>query len=70
MQERTDLSDNTIRAIARDLDNEQIATSAIAQRKIEEAIDDPETAWNELAVDLQDDPGELWDYFPSCVGMG
>ncbi|MXW52527.1 MAG: hypothetical protein F4X44_09090 [Gammaproteobacteria bacterium] len=55
VQERTDLSDNTILAIARDLDNEQIATSAIAQRKIEEAIDDPETAWNELAVDLQDD---------------
>lgn len=56
VQERTDLSDNTIRAIARDLDNEQLATSAIAQRKIEEAIDDPETAWNELAIDLQDDP--------------
>ncbi len=56
VQERTDLSDNTIRAIARDLDNEQIATSAIAHRKIEEAIDEPETAWNELAVDLQDDP--------------
>ena len=56
VQERTDLSDNTIRAIARDLDNEQIATSAIAQRKIEEAIDDPEAVWNELAIDLQDDP--------------
>ena len=56
VQERTDLSDNAIRAIARDLDNEQIATSAIAQRKIEEAIDDPERAWNELAVDLQDEP--------------
>ncbi len=55
VQERTDLSEGTIRAIARDLDNEQIATSSIAQRKIEEAIDDPETAWNELAVDLQDD---------------
>lgn len=56
VQERTDLSDDTIRAIARDLDNEQIATSAIAQRKIDEAIDDPETAWNELAIELQDDP--------------
>ncbi len=55
VQERTDLSEDTIRAIARDLDNEQIAASAIAQRKIEEAIDDPETAWNELAVDMQDD---------------
>ena len=56
VQERTDLSDSTIRAIARDLDNEQLATSAIAQRRIEGAIDDPERAWNELAVDLQDDP--------------
>ena len=56
VQERTDLSDSTIRAIALDLDNEQIATLAIAQRKIDEAIDDPETAWNELAIDLQDDP--------------
>ena len=56
VNERTDLSDNTIRAIARDLDNEQIATSAIAQRKIEEAIDDPEKAWNELAINLQNDP--------------
>lgn len=56
VEERTDLSDDTIRAIARDLDNEQIATSAIAQRKIDEAIDDPETVWNELAIDLQDDP--------------
>lgn len=56
VQERTNLSDNTIRAIARDLDNEQIAISAIAQRRIEEAIDDPETAWNELAIELQDDP--------------
>ena len=56
VQERTDLSENTIRAIARDLDNEQIATSAIAQRRIEGAIEDPETTWNELAIDLQDDP--------------
>ncbi len=55
VEERMDLSEDTIRAIARDLDNEQIATSAIMQRKIDEAIDDPETAWNELALDLQDD---------------
>ncbi len=56
VQERTDLSDDTIRALARDLDNELIASSAIAQRRIEEAIDDPETAWNELVIDLQNDP--------------
>ncbi len=58
--ERTDLSEDTILAIARDLGNEQIATSAIVQRKIEEAIDDPKTAWNELAVDLQDDLSNTW----------
>ncbi len=60
VEERTDLSEDTILAIARDLDNEQIATSAIVQRKIDEAIDDPETAWNELAVDLQDDSAQHW----------
>ncbi len=60
VEERTDLSEGTIRAIARDLDNEQIATSAIVQRKIEEAIGDPETAWNELAVDLQNDSENYW----------
>ena len=56
VQERTDLSDDSIRAIARDLDNELIASSAIAQRRIEEAIDDPEMTWYELVTDLQDDP--------------
>ena len=55
MQERPELADNTIRAIARDLDNEQIAMSAIAQRKIQEAIGDPEKAWNEGAIHLQGD---------------
>ncbi len=60
VEERTDLSEGTILAIARDLDNEQIATSAIMQRKIEEALDDPEKAWNELAVDLQHDSSNSW----------
>ena len=55
--ERTDLSENTIRAIARDLGNEERATSTITQRRIDEAIDDPEKAWNELALELQDDRG-------------
>ncbi len=57
LRERTDLSENTIRAIARDLGDEQRATSTITQRKIDEAIDDPEKAWNELALELQDDQG-------------
>ena len=55
MDERRDLSENTLRAIARDLGNEQIAISAIVGRKLEEAIGDPARAWNELAVDLQND---------------
>ena len=59
MQERTDLSDTTILAIAQDLDNEQMVTSARAERRIEEAIDAPESAWDELARDLQDDLANL-----------
>lgn len=59
MQERTDLSDITIHAIAQDLDNEQMVTSARAEQRIEEAIDAPESAWDELARDLQDDLANL-----------
>ena len=60
LQERTDLSEETLLAIARDLGNEQVAVSAIARQKIEEAIGDPEKAWNELAVELQDDMDHWW----------
>ena len=59
MQERTDLSDNTIHAIAQDLDSERVLTSANAQQRIEEAIENPEAAWNELVNELQDDLGNL-----------
>lgn len=59
VQERTDLSEETLRAIARDLGNEKIAISIIVSRKIEEAIDDPARAWNELAVELQDDRANI-----------
>lgn len=52
---RMDLSDSTLRAIALDLGNEQIAISAIAHRRIEEAIADPEKAWNEWATHLLED---------------
>ena len=62
VQERTDLSDETVRAIARDLGLERIAMSAVAQRKIVEAIDDPETAWNELVVGFQDDTSLLNEF--------
>ena len=62
VQERTDLSDETVRAIAKDLVLERIAMSAVAQRKIVEAIDDPETAWNELVVVFQDDTSLLNEF--------
>ena len=52
---RSDLSEDALRAIARDFGNEQIAITAIAQRKLNEAIGDPEKAWNELAIDMQHD---------------
>lgn len=52
---RTDLSESTLRAIALDLGNEQTAISAIAQRRIKEAIADPEKAWNEGAIRLQEE---------------
>ena len=52
---RTDLSESTLRAIALDLGNEQVAISAIAQRRIEDAIGDPEKAWNDWAIHLQED---------------
>ena len=55
VQERADLSDSTIRAIARELDDEEHAMSAVVERKIEEALVDPERAWNELVVSSQDD---------------
>ncbi len=61
VEERSDLSDDTLRAIARDLGQEQVATSAIVQRKIDEAIEDPEKAWNELAIDMQDEPANSWN---------
>ena len=60
VRERTDLSEETVRAIARDLGNEQIAISAITQRKIQEAIGNPEKAWIELATGLQDDASQRW----------
>lgn len=49
---RMDLPESTLRAIALDLGNEKVAISAIAQRRIEEAITDPEKAWNEWAIHL------------------
>lgn len=55
VQERMDLAEGTLLTIARDLGNEQVAILAIAQQRIEEGIGDPEEAWNELAIPLQND---------------
>ena len=60
VQERMDLSEEILLAIARDLGNEQVAVGAITVRKIEDALEDPERAWNELALDLQNDSQHIW----------
>ena len=60
VQERRDLSEEVLKSIARDLGNEQIAVTAIAHQELEDAIGDPERAWNELAVDMQDDMRNMW----------
>lgn len=60
VQERKDLSAEVLKSIARDLGNEQIAVTAIAHQKLEDAIGDPERAWSELAVDMQDDRENIW----------
>ena len=60
VQERTDLSEEVLLSIARDLGHEQIAVAAITQQKIEDAIGNPEKAWNELVVDMQNDPQQRW----------
>ncbi|MCY3883866.1 MAG: hypothetical protein OXG24_03010 [Gammaproteobacteria bacterium] len=58
--ERKDLSENVLRSIARDLGNEQAAIAVITAQKIENALDNPEKAWNEIAIDLQDDTQLAW----------
>ena len=60
VQERKDLSEEVLKSIARDLGNEQIAITAIAHRKVEDAMDNPEKAWMELAVDMQDERDSVW----------
>lgn len=60
VQQRSDLSDEVLKSIARDLGNEQIAITAIAHQKLEDAMEDPERAWNEYAINMQDDRQNLW----------
>lgn len=59
VEERTDLSVQVLRSIARDLGNEQAVDDVLSQRKFDEAIENPEIAWDEWVVDLQNDPRHL-----------
>ncbi len=60
VQERNDLSEEVLKSIARDLGNEQIAITAIVRQKLEDAMEDPERAWNEYAINMQDDRQHMW----------
>ncbi|MCY3883865.1 MAG: hypothetical protein OXG24_03005 [Gammaproteobacteria bacterium] len=60
VEERSDLSDEVLRTIAKDLGNEKIAVAAILQHRIENEIENPAEAWNELAIELQDDGVHMW----------
>ncbi|MCY4144784.1 MAG: hypothetical protein OXG08_13990 [Gammaproteobacteria bacterium] len=61
LNERTDLPAEALRAIARDLGNEQMAIRLIAQREIEDALTKPEEKWDELVAKFQDDSQNSWD---------
>lgn len=60
VEERSDLADEALRTIARDLGDEKIAVAAILRHRIEDAIEDPAQVWNELAIELQDDSTHSW----------
>ncbi|MCY3883754.1 MAG: hypothetical protein OXG24_02440 [Gammaproteobacteria bacterium] len=60
IDERKDLSADTLRSIAQELGDEQVAVTFIAERRIEEAKENPETLWNELVIDMQDDSRHIW----------
>ena len=60
LRERTELSEEKRREIARQLGNEQYAINLIRQEKVSNAALDPEKAWNELVDELQDDSRQSW----------
>ena len=60
MTERSDLSEEERRLIARKLGYEQHAINLIMQEKLSKPIDNPEETWNELIGDVQDNPGQFW----------
>ena len=60
LTERSDLSEEDHRLIARRLDYEQYAINLIMQEKLSKPIDDPEKMWNELVGEVQDNLGQFW----------
>ena len=60
LRERTELSEEKRRQVARQLGNEQIAINLIVQEKVNKSTLDPEKAWNELVDELQRDTSQSW----------
>ena len=56
LQSRDDLSEDVRREIARNVGNEQLAVDLIAHARVEEAIENPELAWQTL---LSDDSSDM-----------
>ena len=55
LQERLDLSEENLRAIAHDLGDEQVADALFVQLEVEAAVENPGELWDELVTKLQDD---------------
>ncbi|MXW54337.1 MAG: hypothetical protein F4Z66_10265 [Gammaproteobacteria bacterium] len=53
--ERMDLSEDQALSIARDLENERVATSLFTQMEVEEAVENPDELWSDLVSKLQGD---------------
>lgn len=60
LTERSDLSEEERRLIARRLGNEQYAINLIMQEKLSKPIVNPEETWNELVGEVQENPGQFW----------
>ncbi len=58
--ERTDLSADERRDIARQLGHERYAVNLNMQEMLSKPIDNPEETWNELVDEIKDDPGQSW----------
>ena len=60
LRDRSDLSEDTRRQIARELGYEQYADGLIAQEKIDESIVNPEKTWYEVVGSLDEDEQDPW----------